>query len=56
MAGTTEVPFSVKFTAKQLEKVARLAELEDRSRASVIRRAVDQIEAPTTETKPAEKR
>jgi predicted transcriptional regulator len=34
-------PFSVRLTPAQLEKVARLARTEDRSQASVVRRAVD---------------
>jgi hypothetical protein len=37
-------PLSIRFTAEQLEKVARLAEIEDRSQASVVRRAVDALD------------
>jgi hypothetical protein len=53
---STEVPFSIRFTAKQLEKVARVAETEDRSRASVIRRAVDALDDRTQHPEPGEQR
>jgi len=41
---STEVPFSIRFTRAQVEKIARVAEVEDRSQASVVRRAVDALD------------
>jgi hypothetical protein len=39
-------PFSVRLTREQAAKVALLAEIEDRSQGSVVRRAVDRLEPP----------
>ena len=49
---STEVPFSVRLTQAQVEKIARVAEIEDRSQASVIRRAVDALDDRTPNRKP----
>jgi hypothetical protein len=53
---STQVPFSLRLTRAQVEKIARVAEIEDRSQASVIRRAVDALDDRTETPKPAEKR
>ena len=52
---STELPFSLRLTRAQVEKIARVAEIEDRSQASVVRRAVDALEDRTPDPKSAEK-
>jgi predicted transcriptional regulator len=42
---------SIRFTPEQLEKVARLAEIEDRSQSSVVRRAVDALDDAEVQTR-----
>jgi len=44
-----ETALTVRFSEAQRAKLARLAEIEDRSQGAVIRRAVDQLDAPPAE-------